>query len=329
MPVDAVVVDGRPGLWWMNMEGVRLTEPFFQQTVDRARSENPKRGERFTEFETLVQLEKVLDSVQPTGFIFHSSRCGSTLVANACRALADSIVLSEANAVDKLVARFITDTAEGGVKEALYSIFLRGVIKALAQRRTGKERRLFVKFSCCSVSQLERIRRIWPGVPWIFLYRDPIETIVSNLTILPPWLLDKDRRVLASIIGTSPAIVSEMTLEELCARTIGSFYSIAHRLANDGCLLLNYNQLSVPSISNVLEFFRVNPSADEMDAITRGSTLYSKKAAPDLPFVADADAKQRRASGVVREMAEKWTSGPYNQLERKRMGTNDEVRLNT
>jgi hypothetical protein len=38
MPVDAVVVDGRPGLAWMNMAGVDLAEPFFQQTVDRLRS---------------------------------------------------------------------------------------------------------------------------------------------------------------------------------------------------------------------------------------------------------------------------------------------------
>ena len=35
MPVDAVVVEGRPGLTWMNMSGVELKEPFFQQTVDR------------------------------------------------------------------------------------------------------------------------------------------------------------------------------------------------------------------------------------------------------------------------------------------------------
>ena len=39
MPVDAVVVEGRPGLSWLNMEGADLTEPFFQQTIDRIRSE--------------------------------------------------------------------------------------------------------------------------------------------------------------------------------------------------------------------------------------------------------------------------------------------------
>ena len=83
------------------MSDVSLTEPFFQQTVDRAKADK-RRGERFTEFDVLLQLEKALDSVSPTGFIFHSSRCGSTLVANACRVVTDSIVISEANAIDKL-----------------------------------------------------------------------------------------------------------------------------------------------------------------------------------------------------------------------------------
>ena len=318
LPVDAVVVDGRPGLWWMDMSGVSLTEPFFQQTVDRAKANGSVRGELFTEFDVLLQLEKSLDSVEPAGFILHSSRCGSTLVANACRAIAGSIVLSEANAIDKLIARFITDS--DGIKESLYSVFLRGVVHALGQRRSGNEQHLFIKFACCSFAQIDRIRRIWPRVPWIFLYRDPIETIVSNLAGVPPWLKDNDRRVLASITGASANAVAEMDLEELCARTIGSLYTKAHGLANENCLLLNYNQLSVPVLSSVLNFFEVSPSAAELEAIARASGVYSKEASGTRAFVGDAGAKQTLASERVREMAAAWASEPYRLLEQKRAG---------
>src|ERR1044072_5309501 len=250
LPVDAVVVNGRPGLQWMDMSGVRLAEPFFQQTVERVGADR-----LFTEFDVLLQLEKQLDSVQPTGFIFHSSRCGSTLVANACRAVFNSIVLSEANAVAKLIGLFITD-ADNPVKESLYSVFLRGVVHALAHRRTGQERHLFIKFACCSFAHLERIKRIWTAELWLFLYRDPVETIVSNMKDLPPWLIDNDRRVLSSIIGNE----SEMGLEELCARAIGSLYSTAYKLANTNSMLLNYNQLSVPAFASVLKFFNLSVS---------------------------------------------------------------------
>ncbi len=322
LPVDAVVAKGRPGLWWMDMSGINLTEPFFQQTVERARTDGDRR-ELFTEFDVLLQLEKQLDSVQPTGFIFHSSRCGSTFVSNACRAVNNSIVVSEANAIDKLIARFITDA--GDVKTSLYSVFLRGVVNVLAQRRAGNEEHLFIKFACCSFAQIERIRRIWPNVPWLFLYRDPVETIVSNLKDVPPWLLDDDRRVLASIIGTSPGEVAGMSLEELCARTIGSFFSTAHRLANDGQLLLNYKQLSGPVISSVLRFFKVSPSTTELETIERASHVYSKEAYVKRTFLADTNAKQELASDAVREAAAKWATDPYQLLEQKRLEQTNQV----
>lgn len=322
LPVDAVVVDGRPGLSWLEMPDVPLAEPFFQQTVDRARSQNGRR-ELFTEFDTLLQLEKTLDTVPPTGFIFHSSRCGSTLVANACRAITNSIVLSEPPALDKLIARLITDAPESSPRSAIYSALIRGLVHVLAQRRKGDERHLFIKFACCSFSQIDRIRRIWPNVPWLFLYRNPIETIVSNTTNVPPWLIDNDRRVLASITNTSTTDVAAMSLEELCARTIGSLYTTAHRLANDGGMLLNYNQLSVPVISSVLKFFNINPSSDELETITRISRIYSKEASGTRTFISDADAKLRQASALVREVATAWANEPYRRLEEKRMGNHE------
>lgn len=324
MPVDAVVVEGRPGLSWLNMAGVDLAEPFFQQTVDRLKSEHPDLREEFTGFDALVQLEKTFDSVAPTGFIFHSSRCGSTLLANACRALAGSIVLSEPPAVDKLIARFITDTDAQGTKAMLYSVFLRAAVNALAQRRTGEERHLFVKFACCTTSQIERVLRIWPGVPWVFLYRDPVETIVSNMRNPPSWLMDEDHRVLAAIIGGSPEAVAQMDAEELCARAIASFFATAHRVANDGALLLNYNQLSTAEIANVLNFFGIEPAAAEMETIARQSHVYSKAVTGARAFVADAETKQQLATDTIREMAERWANKPYQLLEHKRLGNQDD-----
>jgi hypothetical protein len=325
LPVDAVVVNGRPGLSWMDMTGVSLAEPFFQQTVDRIKAEDPNREELFTEFDTLLQLEKTFDSVSPSGFIFHSSRCGSTLLANACRVLDGAIVLSEPPAVDKLIARFITD-AEHQTKQTLYSIFLRAVVAALGQRRTGNERHLFLKFTCCSVSQIERVERIWPNVPWVFLYRDPVETIVSNMHNLPTWLQDDDHRVLASITATSPNEIAAMSPEELCARSVGAFFTTAlraHRVANDRALLLNYNQLTLTEIAKVLKFFGVEPAAAEIETIARQTQKYSKAASGERAFVADTSAKQQAATDLVREMARAWAAESYQLLEQKRLGNHD------
>lgn len=318
VPIDAIVSDGRPGLLWMDVRGEKFSEPFFQQTVERLRRQTPSREELFTEFDATLQFEKIAAGLKPDGFIFHSSRCGSTLVANALKCLHDSIVVSEASPIDKLIARFNTDAADHK-KQILYSLFLRGVVSAFGQQHRGDERRLFIKFSCCSTAQLNYIQRIWPDVPWLFLYRDPVETIVSNLKTRPEWLLDPDRRILASINEVTVQQISEMSDEELCARSIGKFYLSAHQLANDRSLLLNYSQLSVPILLQVLQFFSVEPTPDEVEAIEQVNLLYSKDIGASRSFASDSDSKRNAASSLVMDMARTWAGDSYEMVEHKRL----------
>jgi len=321
LPIDAVVRDGRPGLLWLDMHEVHFTEPFFQQTVTRVQQEHSARQEKFTEFAAVLQLEKISTRVPPTGFIFHSSRCGSTMVANVCRALNDSIVISEANAIDKLAGRFTTDTKGEPTRELLYSVLLRGVVNAFAQKHFGNERRFFVKFSCCSVVQLAHIRRIWPDVPVLFLYREPTETIVSNLANVPEWMTDPDRRLLLAMLNCSAEELASLSAEELCARSISTFYDYAGNLAQGRMMLLNYQQLSLPVLLSVIKFFGVTPAGAELDTIERVSRRYSKDATSERVFVADAERKQLQASELVRLMSERWAGESYRRLEELRSRT--------
>ncbi len=318
VPIDAVVSNGRPGLLWINVRGERFSEPFFHQTVERLRKKSTAPEEIFTEFDAVLQFENRSTGLRPDGFIFHSSRCGSTLVANALKCLEGSIVVSEASSIDKLVARFITDAVDDRKKQVLYSVILRGIVQAFGQQHCGDERRFFVKFSCCSTAQLERIQRIWPGVPWIFLYREPIETIVSNLNTIPEWLVDPDRRVLSTITGVAVEEINVMSAEELCARSIGRFYSAAQQLANEKSLLLNYSQLSVSTLLQVLQFFSVSPTRKEIAAIERTSQRYSKDTNVSRSFVRDSENKRNTASSLMNEMAQAWANQSYRMLENKR-----------
>src|SRR5437870_2227708 len=189
LPMDALLVEGRQCVKWVDVGGVSLDEPLFDKTIERLRKERPDADEIITGFEALIQLEKISDSVAPSGFIFHTSRCGSTLLSNACRALKGSIVVSEAPVVEKIVGRFFSYSDTDRAKIVINSIFLRGAVSALGQRRLGTEQSCFVKFSCLSVLQFERVRQIWPEVRCVFMFRDPREVIVSNLENPPAWML--------------------------------------------------------------------------------------------------------------------------------------------
>ena len=312
LPIDAIIRSEQPAIEWMDVGDAEFTEPFFYETIARLKSHPTV----VTELDSLLQLEKIADSVEPTGFIFHSSRCGSTLVANACRALNDSIVISEAPVVDKLASRFFTDAESGSAKEMLYMLFLRAAIGLLGQPRKGSERRYFVKFACTTTLQLERIRRIWPNVPSIFLYRDPVEVIVSNVSAMPQWMQPQSNpKTAAAIVGVYEDRLAWLSPEEFCARALGRFFDAAWANRSGQMRTINYSALTPEQlIKEAITAFGVVPGLDEIDAISKGSRLYSKDIKGRQPFTSDSSAKRGSASDRIVELADKWARTPYERL---------------
>ena len=132
LPIDALIQNGKPQIEWLDLTGIDFREPFFNQTVERARTLRPEVKSVFSDLDALLQINNVTAGHQPTGFIFHTSRCGSTLVANACRALDASRVIAEPPVVDKLVSRLFTDAEPDSAKELLYLTLIRAAIQSFA-----------------------------------------------------------------------------------------------------------------------------------------------------------------------------------------------------
>jgi hypothetical protein len=320
LPVDAVIRDGQPGFLWLEMEDAALHEPFFEQTVKRLRSERPQLAERFTGYETLLQLESITPVLQPAGFILHSSRCGSTVVANALRTLNHARLISEPHVVDKLITRFFTDVQGDRRKELLYSVLVRAAINALGQGRDTIPQRFFVKLSSISVLQSARLKKIWPNASWAFIYRHPVEVMISNLEDPPPWLdAQGNLRMAAELLEMSENAVRGMCREEFCARVLGRFYSAAAAMMDQQVRLLNYEQLSLESLGSIIEFFGVVPTEQEKEAIGRGLSIYAKDPAAARLFVADSEKKRNAASSLVWEMAEELAIPSYDKLEQLRI----------
>jgi len=313
-PVDAVISDNQPAIEWMDLQGVDFREPFFNETLARVESVE-KRGRVVTGIDALLHFEKICEGLSPSGFIFHSSRCGSTLVANACRALKGSMVISEAPVIDKLITRFFTDAAPGSAKELLYLVLLRATITALGQRLKGDERHYFVKLACTSTLQIQRLRSIWPGVPFVFLYRNPVEIMVSNLRSIPEWMrADVNPAAAAAIVGVDQERLTSIGAEEYCARSLGRFFAAVDTNFDARMKLLNYEQLSFDSLIDILNFFGVEPTPAETEAISKVSRLYSKDITRARLFEDDSSQKRSAASPEVSLAAEKWAQSQYGRL---------------
>ena len=166
---------------WCYLGKDRFKDSFFDQTVGEClRQPFNLLFRDQTPIDVLGQWNELRPGLSPTGFIFHMSRCCSTLISRMLASLPQNIVISEARPIDStLRAHFHSDA----VTDERRIAWLRWMVSALAQRRRGKEQHFFIKFDAWNVLEVPLIRRAFPAVPWVFVYRDPVEVLVSQLII--------------------------------------------------------------------------------------------------------------------------------------------------
>ncbi|MGB9179272.1 MAG: hypothetical protein WCB68_08485, partial [Pyrinomonadaceae bacterium] len=240
MPVRLYWRDERAFLDWCYLGDARFTEPFFDQTVESAfcRPFNLLFRHQ-TPVEALEEIPESSACVPPKGFIFHMSRCGSTLISQMLAALPRNIVISEAGPVDSILRahlhqRSVTD--EQRIK------WLRLMIGALGRKRSKQEKHLFIKFDCWNTIELPLIQRAFPRVPWIFVYRDPVEVIISHLrrkgAQMIPGVIESE------LFGMSADLTAKISTEEYCARVLQAICDAAlqHQRERAG-MLVNYSEL--------------------------------------------------------------------------------------
>jgi len=121
--------------------------------------------------------------ISPTGFIFHQTRCGSTVVSNLLASSAQNLVFSEVEAIRDIMKK------HNRVPADVNTNYLRVVIRQLGRitrqhREVGAgpmHTRLFFKFETTSVIGMDSVLKAFPAVPWVFLYREPSAILFSQL----------------------------------------------------------------------------------------------------------------------------------------------------
>ena len=96
---------------------------------------------------------------QPDGFIFHMSRCGSTLVAQLLATVPGHFVVSEASILESVLKSRVA--GDGPEQQAAR---LRAVVGAMHRGEGPGESRLFVKFDAWHT--LHRRRSWWRRAGW-------------------------------------------------------------------------------------------------------------------------------------------------------------------
>jgi hypothetical protein len=300
---------GEPTIDWCYADSRSLGGQSFDQIVDECLSLPFNLLFRHqTPIEVLGRWSEVQPGLRPTGFIFHLSRSGSSLVSRMLAGLQRNIVISEARPIDAtLRAHFHC----AQIKAAQRILWLRWMMNALAQKRRGDEEHFFIKFHAWNTLELPLIRRAFPDVPWVFLYSDPVEVMVSQFSqrgahmiagALPPALFGMDLRAATSLPP-----------EEYCAKVLAMICKAALQHSREGGRLINYRELPEVVPDSLLNFFGLRCSDSELDTVRAAAKRDAKN--PVATFQNDSQKKREKATEAIRDAADKLLYPVYEELE--------------
>jgi gluconate kinase len=300
LPVSISKFTPEPVVDWCRFGTRRFTESFFDRTVESAlRDPFNLLFRHRTPLDTLLDVQREIPGLQPAGLIFHMSRCGSTLVSQMLAALPEHIVLSEPPPVDAILR-----TDRRGATDEQRIAWLRAWMSAASQPRNGEER-LFVKLDAWHTFDLPLLRRAFPATPWVFLYRNPVEVMVSAMKEpgghLVPNLLDME------IAGIAAADAQHMSQAGYIARALAALLRTAlEHIGPLGGKALDYSRLPGAVITDIAPHFGLALTAGQIEAMNAKTAFHAKAAfhtgAPQPPFEPDAQGKQQEASDEARTL---------------------------
>lgn len=223
------VEDGGWLRWW-DSSGVRFDEPFYVDTVSRRmRNDAVALLQPKTRLSGLPGLVARHQALPLAGLILHWSRCGSTAVLRGAASDPATLALSEPPTVDEVLR-----AGDPGLLGAM--------VAALTQPRQEQQRCAVLKLDAWSTLQLPRLRAALPEVPWVFVWRDPEQVLLSHAQHGPgahmvPQLMDPE------LFGMSRQEVAELPVEVYRARVLRALADAALSARDDHATFLAHDDL--------------------------------------------------------------------------------------
>lgn len=290
------------GLCWRYFGDRRFTEPFFHDTLTSLGE--PERLCLQTDYDA---LEGLADTLAPTAFFFHASRCGSTLLCQLLAKLPGCVVMSEPPALDSFLRRYYTNPDMPDAEQKL-----RAIVAALGQKRFAEDRHFFVKLHSWHIGSLPLFRRAFPDTSFLFLYRQADEVMASHRRQRGPHMVP------GLVDGAMPPSfvippVPAHDLEGYCAKVLEYFYGTALAHA-DELICVDYRQLPNLVWDELLDIFSIATTPEQLEAMRSRAGFHSKSRGA---FTGDPDTKSAQ-NEVEMEALERY----YEQLNALRFGGN-------
>lgn len=297
---------------WMNFAQSTIENAFLDETVSDLRA-HATGNSQWTPVES---LRKIPWSGRKAGFVFHISRCGSTLLANLFRSSGGAVVFSEPQILRDLLKPGLVAAASKGLT-AIDERALAGAVSAFTSFRRESESPAIVKVASWHLAQADIFHRLWPEIPAVIVVRDPLEVAVSCLQGPPGWMRWKlQDGAPMNIFGWPSEELASMSAEEYCAKVLGVFFDAALRLVESAArvTVLDYSEIKVENAATLLRTLDVVSTDLPAGVPERTFALHAKSSGTTEPFQPDSERKRQLASPQLRDAVERFAARKYTAL---------------
>jgi len=262
---------GPPGgaIDWGDLGGVRFSEPFFDQTVERWAGGAAARLVR-TGIDVLEALDRT-PSLDPAAIIFHMGRCGSTLVSRLLGQLPGVLAIAEPRPINTLL---LADPAALDDEQA--AKLLRLLVRALGRRRFGDERHYVLKLSSWNVARLSLFRRAFPKARLIWLQRAPFEVMASIEADPPGWsALQRSPAEAERLFGIAPGQAMTMDAASFRAQALAGLLAAAANAAAE-LLIVDYRELPEALWTRIAPAIGIAPEPSDIARLREAARYHAK-----------------------------------------------------
>jgi len=289
--------------------------PFHESTLAALRTRPFKRCLALRMPLAPARVDDLERSALPlAGLVLHESRCGSTLVAQSLKAWPGTRVVGEPALLDTALFAALAGHDPGW-------LLFRGTLAALCQP-AGDDVRVIVKLDAWHALALGTLRARMPAVPWLFVYRDPLEVLVSHARepgrhTVPGMLPETWLPPLAPGDVTSPVAHAARVLGALC--TAVAAHAGAANLVDYDELVAHGNGAPPPALArDIPRHFGLDP--DDADPARLAAALARDTKRPGERFEDDRASKRAAATEAVRAAADRWIAPHHAALQAIRQG---------
>lgn len=313
VPVDLKWKDGHLFVVLFTIKRTHFRDPFFIDSLAKVydilqpQIKLPEENEPLarpifydenSSYVTLVPVSQFISENTITvegkrlNFIFHMSRCGSTLASQMLASCDRFFVLSEPIIINAVLDPALNISVDE--RKKLFS----ACINVLVSISPVTSEEVFVKFRSWNICYLDLITSEFLFVKWIYIHRNGVEVLSSVLAKPPGWLRSRISyaKYFAELLSVESELIKQMTMDEFVARILGVFCRTALAHKSDRSFFLDYTYLKNDFINILSSHNNIVVSEDEKKRMIETSEIYSKDTKKEKTFVPDSEAKRLSAT---------------------------------